>query len=225
MALSYSYFYPICHYLYIKGIKKFPNLYGYLYQKTRRVNYFSKKLNKVLSPGMGRILKLLQEVQPSVVVSTFPFAAGVMSKLKQYGLIDIPTVTIITDFTDHSYWIHPYTDQYIVGSSMVRQSLNQQGIENTKISDTGIPIRPKFYQSYPWEELTIKYGLESDLPTILLMGGGYGFIGDGLSTFRALNALPQSAQLIIVCGYNRNSSSGKKGIKALKASYLCNWIY
>lgn len=202
MALAYSYLYPISHYVYMKGIKKFPSVYGYFYQKTRKVSSFSIKLNTVLSPGMGRILKLLQEVQPSVVVSTFPFAAGVMSKLKQYGLINIPTVTIITDYTDHSYWIHPYTDQYIVGSSMVRQALNRQGIADSKISDTGIPIRPKFFQSYLWEELTVKYRLDSDLPTILVMGGGYGIIGDGLTTFRALNALPQSVQLIIVCGHN-----------------------
>jgi processive 1,2-diacylglycerol beta-glucosyltransferase len=202
MALGYSYLYPLSQYVYMKGIKKLPSLYGYFFQKTRKVNSFSIKLNAVLSPGMGRTLKLIQEVQPSVVVSTFPFAAGVMSKLKQYGLINIPTVTIITDYTDHSYWIHPLTDQYIVGSNMVRQALNHQGIDDSKISDTGIPIRPKFFQAHDKMELINKFGLDPDLPTILVMGGGYGIIRDGLTTFRALNALPQSIQLIIVCGHN-----------------------
>ena len=91
------------------------------------------------------MLKLLQEVQLTVVVSTFPFAASVMSKLKGCGLTNIPSVTIITDYTDHSYWIHPYTDQYIVGSSLVRHALNRQGITDSKIADTGIPIKSKFY--------------------------------------------------------------------------------
>ena len=147
MAVAHSYFYPISHYVYMTGIKKFPSLYDYIYQKTRRVNFFSIKLNTFLSPGTGRMLKLLQEVQPTVVVSTFPFAAGVMSKLKGCGLTHIPSVTIITDYTDHSYWIHPYTDQYIVGSSLVRHALNHQGIADSKIADTGIPIKPKFYQA------------------------------------------------------------------------------
>ncbi|GAA3312763.1 hypothetical protein GCM10020331_001270 [Ectobacillus funiculus] len=71
------------------------------------------------------MLKLIEEIQPTVVVSTFPLAAAVMSKLKSYGLTDIPTVTTITDHTDHSCWIYPFTDQYIVGSGVVRDSLKK----------------------------------------------------------------------------------------------------
>jgi processive 1,2-diacylglycerol beta-glucosyltransferase len=148
------------------------------------------------------LLELLQEVQPSVVVSTFPFAAGVMSKLKGCGLTHIPTVTIITDYTDHSYWIHPDTDQYIVGSSLVRQALNRHGIADSKIADTGIPIKSQFYGYHSRQALSEKYGLDFDLPTIMVMGGGNGMIRDGLSTFRELDALPQPVQLIIVCGHN-----------------------
>lgn len=202
MAVAHSYFYPVSRYVYMKGIKKLPSLYGYFYQKTRRVNPFSIKLNSFLSTGMGRMLKLLQEVQPSVIVSTFPFAAGVVSKLKGCGLINIPAVTIITDYTDHSYWIHPYTDQYIVGSSLVRHALNRQGIADSKIADTGIPIKSKFYEHHSRKDLSVKYGMDFDLPTVMVMGGGHGMIRDGLSTFRELDALPQSIQLIIVCGHN-----------------------
>ncbi|WP_312468838.1 MGDG synthase family glycosyltransferase [Neobacillus sp.] len=202
MAVAHSYLYPISRYVYMKGVKKLPSLYGYFYQKTRRVNPFSIKLNSFLSTGMGRMLKLLQEVQPSVVVSTFPFAAGVMSKLKECRLTNIPSVTIITDYTDHSYWIHRYTDQYIVGSSLVRHALNRQGIADSKIADTGIPIKSKFYEHYSRKDLSIKYGLDFDLPTIMVMGGGHGMIRDGLLTFRELDALPQPIQLIIVCGHN-----------------------
>ena len=146
------------------------------------------------------MLKLLQEVQPTVVVSTFPFAAGVMSKLKGCGLTHIPSVTIITDYTDHSYWIHPYTDQYIVGSSLVRHALNRQGIADSKIADTGIPIKSKFFEHHSRKDLSVKYGLDFDLPTIMVMGGGHGMIRDGLSTFRELDSLPHPIQLIIVCG-------------------------
>lgn len=192
----------VSRFLYLQGVKKFPQLYGYIYQKTRRMNTFSKMMKTIFSSGIGRMVKLIEEVEPTVVVSTFPLAAAVMSKLKSYGLTDVPTVTTITDHTDHSCWIYPCTDQYIVGSRSVRDSLIDLGVEENRIADTGIPIRQQFSQSLQRDEIFAKYGLDPHLPTVLVMGGGCGLIGDGSSTLQELDALPQPIQLIIVCGHN-----------------------
>src|SRR6478752_3077387 len=195
--------YPISHYIYKKSIKKFPQVYSFLYKKTRVKNSFSIKLNSIFLSGMQTVLKIIQEIKPKVVVSTYPFAAGIISKLKEQGLINIPAVTIITDYTDHSYWIHPYTDLYIVGSHQVRDRLISLGIEDDKIKDTGIPVRQRFIESQPRELLLEKYGMDSNKFTVLIMGGGDGFIGKGRSTFRALESVSQTLQLIIVCGRNK----------------------
>lgn len=189
-------------YMYLQGVKKFPQLYGYIYQKTRKVNKISNMMKSILSTGVGRMLKLIKEIEPTVVVSTFPLAAAVMSRLKSSGLIDIPTVTTITDHTDHSYWIHPFTDQYIVGSGIVRDSLMSLGVEEHRIAVTGIPIRQQFSSVFQRGEIIEKYGLDPHLPTLLVMGGGSGMIGDGKSTIQEIDNLPEPIQLIIVCGHN-----------------------
>ncbi|WP_377520259.1 glycosyltransferase [Priestia megaterium] len=192
----------ISRFLYFQGVKKFPHLYGYIYQKTRRANPLSNMMKKIFSTGLGSMLKLLEEVQPTVVVSTFPLAAAVMSKLKSNGLTNIPTITTITDHTDHSCWVYPYTDQYIVGSNIVRHSLINLGVEENRISHTGIPIRQQFSQSFQREEIFEKYDLDSHLPTVLVMGGGCGLIGNGSSIIQKLDVLQQPIQLIIICGHN-----------------------
>jgi processive 1,2-diacylglycerol beta-glucosyltransferase len=202
MAWAHPNFYPISHYFYMKGIQKLPQVYGYLYQKTYDRSLFSISLNTVMSSGIGKMLKLLQSVKPTVVVSTFPFAAGILSKLKEYGLTNIPLVTVITDHTSHSYWLHPFTDHYIVGSNGVRQQLIRLGIPGDHIACTGIPIRTKFLQSFHREDLIEKHGLDPDLPTILIMGGGDGLIGEGLLNVKTLEALPIKSQFIILCGHN-----------------------
>ncbi|ULT54469.1 glycosyltransferase [Neobacillus drentensis] len=189
-------------FIYLQGVKKFPSFYGYIYQKTRKVNKLSNVMKTILSTGVGRMLKLIEEVQPTVVVSTFPLAAAVMSKVKSLGLTDIPSVTTITDHTDHSCWIYPFTDQYLVGSSIVRDSLLTLGVEENQITQTGIPIRQPFSQSYRREEIYEKFGLDPHIPTLLVMGGGCGMIGDGNSTIQEIDALPKPIQLIIVCGHN-----------------------
>jgi processive 1,2-diacylglycerol beta-glucosyltransferase len=203
MHWLHPYLYPVSNYFYKKVIKKFPQVYSYLYRKTRESSPFSDKLNALFSLGMGSMLEILERINPKVVVSTYPFAAGIMSKLKEQGLINVPIVTIITDYTDHSYWIHPYTDQYVVGSEEVKDRLISLGVERYKIKCTGIPIRQKFIQTQSREILALQYGLNSNTFTILVMGGGEGFIGKGLSTFHAFESLSTPIQFIIICGRNK----------------------
>ena len=203
MEWIHPYLYPVSLFVYKRGIKRFPQVYSYFYKKTRVKNSFSTKLNSLFTFGLQTMLEVIQRIKPRVVVSTYPFAAGIISKLKEQGLINIPAVTIITDYTDHSYWIHPYTDLYIVGSNQVRDRLISLGIEDDKIKNTGIPVRQKFIESQPRELLLEKYGMSSNKFTVLIMGGGDGFIGKGRSTFRALESVSQTLQLIIVCGRNK----------------------
>lgn len=202
MEYTHPYSKHVSRSLYFQGIKKFPKVYGYVYQKTRRMNTISKMMKKIFSTGMGRMLKLIEEVHPTVVVSTFPLAAAVLSKLKSLGLTDIPAITVITDHTDHSCWIYPYTNKYIVGSGVVRDSLINLGVGEERISVTGIPIRQLFFQSLQKETIFKKHNLDPHLPTVLIMGGGCGLIGDGSSTIKEFEKLPQTVQFIIVCGRN-----------------------
>lgn len=202
MEWVHPFIHPISRYVYIQGVKKFPSLYGYMYQKTR-YSHPSTLLKALHQVGLRKMLGLLKEIQPTSVVSTFPLAAAAMSLLKSKGLTDLHTVTVITDHTDHSYWIHPYTDLYIVGSERVAIALNRLGIPYSHISTTGIPIRPEFMGSHDRQALKKKHGLNPYLPTVLVMGGGCGMIGDGRSSLEMIETLPSEIQLIIVCGRNQ----------------------
>ncbi|MFD2616665.1 MGDG synthase family glycosyltransferase [Terrilactibacillus laevilacticus] len=203
MEWIHPYLYPLSNYVYKRSIKKFPQIYSYLYRKTRVKSVFSTKLISLFMLGIHSMLEIVHRVKPSIIVCTYPFAAGMISKLKEQGLIDIPSVTVITDYTDHSYWIHPLTDQYIVGSSQVKDRLISAGVEPYKINITGIPIRKRFFETPTREQLIKKFDINSDKFTILIMGGGDGFFGKGVSTFQALESISPSVQLIIVCGRNK----------------------
>ncbi|WP_042461972.1 MGDG synthase family glycosyltransferase [Neobacillus dielmonensis] len=202
MEWIHPYLYPISRYLYKRGIAKFPQLYSFFYQKTRIRNALSDKLNSLFLVGMQSMLKIIQAIEPKVVVSTYPFAAGIISKLKEQRLIDIPAVTIITDFTDHSYWIYPGTDQYIVASTEVRDRLISLGVEEYKIKHTGIPIRKRFLEVDPRDILLKKYQVHHNQFTLLIMGGGDGFFGKEHSIFQSLEGLSIPIQVFIVCGKN-----------------------
>ncbi len=192
----------VSKYIYLKGVDTFPRLYGYLFDKTREHNKMSQLLKKIAIFGISHLFERIQSFHPSIVVSTFPAAAATMSILKENEVVKIPSVTVITDHTDHSYWIHTNTDLYIVGSDPVKRALLRQHVADAKITVTGIPVKSSFCQSYNPVSLREKFGLSLTKPTILIMGGGCGMMGDGVLDMLRSDHLQKPMQFIIVCGRN-----------------------
>lgn len=189
--------------VYHRGLQKFPSVYGYLFRHTRKGA--AAKSGRLRWYGLKRIVRLLEETEPTVVVCTFPLAAAAMSALKMAGMTDIPTVTVITDHTDHNYWLHPGTDRYVVGSEKVRRGLVQSGVPESRVEVTGIPIRPSFCSATKEADrpaLRAKLGLPADKPVMLLMGGGYGMMNEGIVRLMVESAKDASRQVVVVCGHN-----------------------
>jgi processive 1,2-diacylglycerol beta-glucosyltransferase len=158
-----------------------------------------KKMNHF---GLRRLYTLLLTMRPIAVVSTFPLAAEAMAALKSLGLTNVPTVTVITDHTNHSYWVNPSTDIYLVGSEWARQGLLKFDVSSEQIYVTGIPIRSAFSQTFSRTCLQQKYVLDASLPTFLFMSGGDGLFKDIEQFFHEIETLPYEIQIILVCGRN-----------------------
>src|SRR5690606_5326923 len=126
--------------LFVQGVCALPSVYGFLFEQSREPGILSRSMRWLGSMGVNRMRQLLDEIKPTIVVSTFPPAAAALSTLKEKRLTQVPTVTVITDHTDHSYWIHPYTDLYLVGSEHVRLLLQARGVALKSIRVTGIPV-------------------------------------------------------------------------------------
>ncbi|MFE5319402.1 glycosyltransferase [Paenibacillus sp. NPDC056579] len=199
---THPYLHSVGKFCYMQWVKSLPSVYGFLYRKTRQDNPLSNWFKRMKAFSTDRMLELLDEVRPTEVVSTFPGAAAAMSYLKCNGLTDVATITVMTDYTDHSYWIHPCTDRYLVGSEQVKQSLLRYRIPEQRIVVTGIPIRMTFTQSYDRLTLRDKHRLSRTLPTVLIMGGGHGLIGKQLMSVLQSEELTAPVQFIFVCGRN-----------------------
>jgi processive 1,2-diacylglycerol beta-glucosyltransferase len=186
---------------FLTGIKSFPFIYGYLYHKTRNTQP-SRLLKRFNLLGLGRLLELINSQRPDAIVCTFPVAAAAVSLLKSSGVLSIPSVTVITDYTDHAYWVHPCTDLYLVGSYKVRRSLMNKGVPEEYIRVTGIPIKSAFHCNYDKTEVRKRHGLAPERSTILIMGGGYGMISEELIELLKSPDYSKEWQWIIVCGHN-----------------------
>ncbi len=193
----------ISQFSYTQSIRHFPVGYALYYQATGNISpdsFWQRRLNRM---GYSELIMLVNRLEPKVVVSTFPLPAGVLSQMKETGVLNIPVVTVITDMCVHSQWIHPMTDLYLVGSPEVAAGLEKRGVTKDKIGVTGIPIFPVFKQKIDPEKVRREFGFDSKTKVLLFMGGNDGIFGTNHFNF-LLRDLPPDVQSVIITGSNQD---------------------
>lgn len=192
---------------YIQGIKHIPKVYGYFYKQInrippnspnhRRINFFGAII------GRSKLFKYIQSYDPQIVIHTFPTSAGALMELRREHKLDIPSITVITDYTLHRQWIHEHTDRYLVGSSIVRDLLSKEGVSEHKIRVTGIPVRQQFFGPFDKNKIREQLGLHPNVPTIFVSGGAYGVSAQMTNLCKRLLEASEDVQVIVVCGRNK----------------------
>lgn len=145
-------------------------------------------------------MKFIQALQPDLVICTYPTVAGVLAQQRLKGVLDVPLVTVVTDYAVHNQWIHPGVDLYIVGCENVYEGLVARGINPNLIWITGIPVSPKFEWKLDRQAILKKLGLSPERPTVLVMGGAYGILSGTKWICKVLADTAFPVQSIIVCG-------------------------
>lgn len=191
---------------YLLMVKRFPFLYRQIYngadEGSKYSNLSKGNLYRIFSGLINdKLMNIINGFNPDVIVCTHAFTTGIMSGLKDKGLIKQPLMEVLTDFVLHPYLIYKNIDHYLVSVSEQKTGLIARGIPENKITVTGIPIHPLFNQKSKPESIKKSLGLKNSLPTILLMGGGLG-IGPVGKIVKNLQNSQINAQLIVVVGKN-----------------------
>ncbi len=202
---TYKYVNPIVDKLivgsYIKTIKKTPKIYGKLYamseQRDSKYN-FGKIVNRFLAVKLG---SLIADFKPSIIVCTNFIPLQILSILNEKKALNIPTISVITDFTTHSYWLHEYVTAYVVAHDLLKYELIKKGIPGDIIYPYGIPFSSSFLLKKDKLKLLKEFKLEEKL-TVLIMGGSLGF-GELKKTFLSLLNYKKDIQLIVITGTNK----------------------
>jgi processive 1,2-diacylglycerol beta-glucosyltransferase len=193
----------LTHFSYHQSLRHFPVGYALYYQVTGKIapdSFWQRRLNRM---GYTELFKLINRLEPRVIVSTFPLPAGVLSQMKEYGDLNVPAVTVITDMSVHSQWIHPYTDLYIVGSKEVANGLIDRGIPWERIAVTGIPIMPAFSQPFERDKVRAEFGIRPDQKVVVFIAGNNGFFGK-TKFHKIFDELGDKVQGLIITGVNQD---------------------
>ncbi|ERN07082.1 probable monogalactosyldiacylglycerol synthase, chloroplastic [Amborella trichopoda] len=168
------------------------------------------------------VAKGLMKYQPDIIISAHPLMQHVPLRiLRAKGLLKkIVFTTVITDLsTCHPTWFHKLVTRCYCPTAEVAQRASKAGLKPSQIRVYGLPVRPSFVNPVrPKEELRREFGMDEELPAVLLMGGGEG-MGPIEATARALGDLLYDenmggpiGQVLIICGRNKKLASKLQSI-------------
>ncbi|KNZ71210.1 monogalactosyldiacylglycerol synthase [Thermincola ferriacetica] len=185
---------------YMESLKFSPKIWGKLYAQAEEGDQFIDLRQILHGLWSSKLEKLVDSFAPDAVICTHAFPAGMLSMLKGRGLLDVPLLAILTDYTVHSFWLHDHIDTYIIPTEELKYLFIRHGIKAEKIKAFGIPVRPEFSQLPSKEEARTSMQLENKT-TFLVMGGGLG-LGDVKNIIVELGNSDLDINIIAVAGKN-----------------------
>jgi 1,2-diacylglycerol 3-beta-galactosyltransferase len=159
---------------------------------------------------------------PDLVVSVVPHFNRALFESLREARPGVAMVTILTDIADYPphFWFEPQEQHYICGSDKAMRQARAIGIGFEHIwRVSGMIVHPRFYACTPLDRERERrlLGLQPDVPTGLVMFGGYGS-ADMLDIVRRIDAARVGTQLIALCGRNQRLA---EALRALKKRTRC----
>lgn len=177
--------------------------WGYQLSNTRRrANFLSRTMYMANSRRFKRMFK---QNPCDIVVSVHSIITRpTLSALMKLGDTRPPYLTVVTDLvTTHHFWYDNRTDFCFVPTQQAYERGIKYGMPAEKMRVTGLPVHPNFIDALQTKaDARNELGWEQDTPTLLMVAGGDG-MGTLYETARAIDALGQTCQLVIVAGRNK----------------------
>ncbi len=111
---------------------------------------------------------ILQKNPDAVIFTNFIIVPIFLGFFKKH-FPNMPVGVLVTDYNVHPYCNFSQVKYYFVPMMDVARDLEKFGIEKEKIIITGIPVSPRFYRQENIQDLKVKYGINNNLSTVLLM--------------------------------------------------------
>ncbi|MDP4176886.1 MAG: glycosyltransferase [Bacillota bacterium] len=190
-----------------------PKFYGNLYRISDMQKFNDKFMKHFLRNIEYKVYKLINQCNPDIIIGTHPFSVAVTTKLKETRKINIPFISVVTDFKVHYAYIDKNVDAYITASEYTKESIMERKIPKNKVFSYGIPIRKDFLLNY--NNIEIK---DSNYFTMLIMGGSMGLSAIS-RVIKKLLENENDIRIIVVCGNNKTLK------RSLEKKYIKNAEY
>lgn len=214
---------------YLNSLKIYPKAYNFIYSASNKPDEnFTLVVEKIEEMIASRLLPLIRELKPEIILATHPFTSQMLSLLRKKHNIKTPSLVVMTDYGTHTMWVHPDIDYYVVAHESMIPELVALGRDPATILALGIPVRSAFKGEVDRTATLANIGLDPNFLTVTLMGGSLG-MGRIRTILNELDSIPRKFNIVVVTATNEKlydaavevSLRSDKSIAVLK---YCNFM-
>lgn len=203
---------------YLDLVNHTPHVLGYFYDLLdqpsssgrNRGDRFRLALEKL---NLGSFIRFLQAEHWDLVINTHFLPAEIIASLRKQGQLQLPQVTVTTDFETHRLWVNQPCEHYFTATAEGAQYLHSWGVPSGDTTVTGIPVHPLFSKPKSRPECLERLGLKGDRPVVLQLAGGFG-VGPIEKLTQALLAVERPIDLVVIAGRNQEARTQLEKISA-----------
>ena len=157
-------------------------------------------------PSVGVLKQFWEEHSPDMVVSLVPHFNRALRESYERAFQGRPFVTVLTDLADYPnhFWVERESQYVVCGTDKAVEQARALGhVDGAVFRTSGMILHPRFYETGKVDRAAErkKLGLDPDLPTGIVLFGGYG-TSKMLDILRQINRSSLRVQLILICGRN-----------------------
>ena len=191
--------------------RSLPKVYGMGYRMEERQAHrqrYQQKLNTYarhrhhLSKHKRMLRALLNFGGFDAVICTHVFAARMVSKLRLSGNVRIPCFFLATDYTCSPGVNQLDVDAWLIPHPALIPEFAGYGIPEDRLIPAGIPVRAAFWKRHDKLAARRALGLPEDRRIAVFSCGSMGAGPMGRAVLNVLDALPDDALLVTICGNN-----------------------
>ncbi len=151
--------------------------------------------------GGNGLVKLIDEVRPDVIASTYPNTTEVLGRLRRRGRLEIPVCSAITDLAALDYWASPGVDVHLITHPESEDEVRRVAGPNARVTcvhgftaqDFRVPLDAALARA--------QLDLPAEGKVVLVSGGGWG-VGDVSGAVGEALRLQEVSQVVCLCGRN-----------------------
>jgi len=180
--------------------------YGLAYRLLERSS-FCRSIGQltIVSFGSRPLLRMVERIDPDIVVSTHPPVTCVLGHLRRRDRIQVPVIATITDLDGLGFWVHPGADLHLVmHESCVAQVERLAGPGSARCARP--LLAPAFREPRTRAQARRALGLSEAGAIAVVSGGGWG-VGE---LEEAARAALEIEGLSVICLAGRSESTRRR---------------
>jgi processive 1,2-diacylglycerol beta-glucosyltransferase len=183
-------------------LRAVPGLWGALYRSdSTRAALRAIRRGYLAAGGARRLRAGVAREAPDVIVCPQAAVAAVFAEARRRGELDVPVVSVLTDYGAHPFWADPSADLVIAPSPSAARELARYGVPADRLRTIGVPIHPAFAAPPSRTEARRALALPPSAPVVLLSGGSKG-LGELDAAAAALLRAHPRVVVLVLCGVN-----------------------